>query len=784
MSFGEGAYDILALPFPKEGVNTTIAPQTLPAAKFAHHLENIHPTREGTGSVRNGTVELLAGQNLPADARRLEEMPYVAADGTQQLLVYACRFELSGASGITQVSPNKIRFTANTVTAAYYVEDAPIKIAYTKDFNTRFIYGYVKGISLAGSVYTVEFYGTELPADASDISHEIYHSIGAIYRLNDNGTYALLKDNLASVCIPRFTQFMNNKLAGELVIVNGVNDNMRYDGQEIHTISDLVDSGATAITKTSPNSITFTPAEGQTAASFPVGSEISLDTSITGQVISSIVRQTIGGLPYGLVTFTQNHNFRDNTEVIVSGALQTEYNRAATVTVATANTFRYLISGTPLSPATLPEGGSFRIDVNNYTLIGIVQSVISSNNQLTIVFTQNILPGFDITITKVKTRRVVPPFSFIYSAHDRLWALGAGVPHPTRFREQNEAMRVYYCEALNSTTRWFNQATLSVPSIEISAKHTVADNLEAMAIINGGMAFFGREATQIWLGIDPRQNAEGIASFIWDRTLEGGCVHGNLQQALPNDHGMVTKYGFRTLSAMNAAQEFATSGKVGSPIESTIADQLKVLLSDRQTYLKARSFKYPSGRMLGMRIADTPLVYVLTDIARGWVFFSGDFKRSSTFCVDHRNRLLLGIGSKLYRYADGDIASGTLNWKDAVSGLIYWGWITPWIKPGKGRWANYRYEVIINPSVDAEFKIACSTNNNRTASLIERIEVTGEGGFFGTALFGVSRFGSDYKNPTGRLKFAGSNFILGISGETGVGPIDIAGIRLFGETER
>jgi hypothetical protein len=108
----------------------------------------------------------------------------------------------------------------------------------------------------------------------------------------------------------------------------------------------------------------------------------------------------------------------------------------------------------------------------------------------------------------------------------------------------------------------------------------------------------------------------------------------------------------------------------------------------------------------------------------------------------------------------------------------------PWLKPGKGRWANLRYEVIMNPGADVEFQIAYSLNNNRGGALIETVNVEGEGGFFGTAQFGVSRFGSDYKNPTGRMKFVGSTFALGIRGETDVGPIDIAGIRLYGERER
>lgn len=783
MGLNEAAYDIVALPFPPRGVNTTIAPQTMPVS-FGYHLENIYPSKESTGSVRHGTVEMIPNQVLPddvIDAIQLEAMPYIAADGTQHILSYVAQYIKDvplPPDGLTWLSKNSLSFVTNEAASKKYIEDSPLKIiyAYTETPDaTRTRYGYVKASSFnAGTgLCTVEFYGTELP-ETSVLITSVWYSVGAIYRVEGPSQYTLLTTNLTPVCIPRFQQFMN-----DLVIVNGVDPNMIYDGgNSIKILQDYANKIAGDIQQVAPNdlqrSITFLPAVGERAAAYLPGTQIQLVAKIEDHPIDSIVKNE--GTNYATVTLTNNHNFKDGILVSISGVDQPEYNGDFNIFDAAGNSFRIPMGMVSKSPAT----GTSKLLDTDYTIEGIVQSSTDIiGNRIRIDFQYSVLPGFIITLTQLKTLKPVPTFSYIYAAHNRLWALGAGVPHPNRFREGEEKMKVYFTFVESVTTRWFNDN--GAPAfLETARFHPVADNLEAIRVINGGIVFFGREACQVWAGTTPAPVQ--TQSFFLDRTLPVGCLHGNLIQSIPNDEAFISKYGLRTLSNINVAKEFATSAEVGGAIDKSIAEQMKILLADRQTYLRARSFKYAAGQMLGMRLVGKPLVYVLTDLARGWVFFSGDFARANTYCVDHRNRLLLGIGPKLYRYADGDALN--LNWKDAVSGRIYWVWITPWLKPAKGRWANYRYEAIMNPGPDVEFKIAYSLNNNRSATLIDPVQAAGEGGFFGSAQFGVSHFGSDYKNPTGRLKFVGSTFALGIAGETEVGPIDIAGIRLYGERER
>ena len=58
---------------------------------------NILPTESGTGKVRNGTEELVAGQDLDADAEILELFNFVKTDGTVQRLVYGYEYTADGS---------------------------------------------------------------------------------------------------------------------------------------------------------------------------------------------------------------------------------------------------------------------------------------------------------------------------------------------------------------------------------------------------------------------------------------------------------------------------------------------------------------------------------------------------------------------------------------------------------------------------------------------------------------------------------------------------------------
>lgn len=87
------------------------------------------------------------------------------------------------------------------------------------------------------------------------------------------------------------------------------------------------------------------------------------------------------------------HNFASNIEVAISGADQPEYNGTFVITVVDSNTFSYLITGTPATPATgtiLAESTLASIDVQSADS-GNIQN-LSNGQQLTL---KNPIAGAD-----------------------------------------------------------------------------------------------------------------------------------------------------------------------------------------------------------------------------------------------------------------------------------------------------------------------------------------------------------------------------------------------------
>ena len=174
------------------------------------------------------------------------------------------------------------------------------------------------------------------------------------------------------------------------------------------------------------------------------------------------------------------------------------------------------------------------------------------------------------------------------------------VPDADTFQEWPKNSRVYYTHYVNSSRGWYNPTTFAVGYKDVSGKQNSFDNLEAIAAINGGMAFFGRNETQIWVGTDPTLTS-GDIQFIWSKTLPVGIAHPRLLAELPNDVAIITPYGARTLSSINETQQFSVDQTIGAPVDLAIIKQLKNM--SRNNYLQAArvclsqgEFRWLSGR--------------------------------------------------------------------------------------------------------------------------------------------------------------------------------------------
>ena len=98
---------------------------------------------------------------------------------------------------------------------------------------------------------------------------------------------------------------------------------------------------------------------------------------------------------------------------------------------------------------------------------------------------------------------------------------------------------------------------------------------------------------------------------------------------------------------------------------------------------------------------------MLTNFSRGWGEWIGDFTTCNAIGVDtYSGILLLSLGSKVYRYADGDVP----NYADRAEDAIAWDWLSQWFKPGRGRWANRRAALITEPGGEAEAEIYIAKN--------------------------------------------------------------------------
>lgn len=441
--------------------------------------------------------------------------------------------------------------------------------------------------------------------------------------------------------------------------------------------------------------------------------------------------------------------------------------------------------------------------VNNVPTSLVVSNVALVGNIVTITTSTPTVPAFTgVDAVTVSYGDYPPPFNYLFSAHDRIWALGPGAVG-LNYRAPDETLRVYWTDQPNSFTSWFNEQTKLVAFEDLSSKHGIADNLEAICSIGGYLAFLGRYKTQIWQGSNPTDNATQLDKFQWSYNISVGIAHGNLLIDVANDTNLITNEGDKiSLSRFNISQQIgATAEEAINPI---ISDFLKAALSSNVEYRKCRSFKYKNGPFCGFKIgSNKALVSLYSTTLYSWSFFSGDFKNAGTVSAGSYNSLFLGIGNKLYRYADGK-DGGEISYADEWGqSLIKFWWTLPIVYKG-GRFANKRYAIDMQYSSDFarsdanKLSIGISGDLRKTFTLSNDYKVPDVGDQLNTVPLLLTADDPNFPLPTdpgmrldipyatlvGRLKFVSSSFWLYLSGYTLDGPIIFDKIRLFGIKER
>lgn len=400
-----------------------------------------------------------------------------------------------------------------------------------------------------------------------------------------------------------------------------------------------------------------------------------------------------------------------------------------------------------------------------------------------------------------------PAFSFMKAAHDRLWCLGPGAVG-LDYRISDEALKFYYSYtpySLDADFRFFNEKTKVVPSDDISAKHGTADNLEAIVLVHGYLAFVGREKTQIWQGVDPLTETQSN-SLTWSATLPVGIYHGNLIVELANDAYFVSQNGFLSVSTFNIARQFGATSTTN--MDKLCVQYIKSINTNR-AYRSCRSFKYDDGGFCGFKIGQNDVIVSRFHTSLyWWAVFSGDFAKATTFMSIANDSLYLYIGKQIFRYADGingSISYGDNNGTDLISFIE-----VKYVNNIKNRFANKRYEiqcdyssnVLINQGNDVKIYIRGDLRTSFTLSDDYMLQKRGD--VLGTInlangtntnpenpdnpndpkILDGFRLDAPFQTIKGRLKFVSSNFSVSLVGQTKDGPFSLKKIRLFGVAER
>ncbi len=432
-------------------------------------------------------------------------------------------------------------------------------------------------------------------------------------------------------------------------------------------------------------------------------------------------------------------------------------------------------------------GVATNLVILNSTLVG---------NLCTITVTTPTLPGFLPNQVSLFYQDKPPAFSFIYVSKDRIWALGPGAVS-LEYRATDNQLRVYYSYRPNAITGYglFNETTKTVPSINMSDKHNIQDNFEAICEVNGLLAFMGRKRTQVWSGYTPGQGGD----FSWSANLPVGILHGDLLIELSNDVYFVSPSGIHSLTTLNIARQFSANSD--DAVDTIVKGFSSSATISDSNYRLCSSFKYNGGGIAGFKISNNKILSSLFSTKLySWFYLSGDFRISNCF-MELDSQFYLFISNKIYKYADGNDGSQKIYGDQNGTSLIPIVW-TPGLIKFRGRkgYANKRYELVINYSSsfilneNNTINISIFGDIPRSFSLNDKCDFQYRGDLIGNeplTAFGENdntdhgfRLRKEFEVVNKRLKFSSSCFWISISGYIINGPVSFRRIRLFGIGER
>ena len=256
-------FDIINVTIPAYGMNQNITPEFLPKLGITgqlqtYWLENIIPLPLGYGQVRFGT-RIFEELKLDNDVT-IQETFNFTKEGVENLLLYVQEFKRdiikTGIVEVQLLDNNKIRFKTDNPT--FYIATTKIKIAWNfKNENEQLLYTTItdKKIDPENKDYiicTLDDYS--FPSNTTNIEvSSIYYSYGKIYLYKKDTKLQLLRENVAINSVPRATTFI-----GYLIICNGVDPVLKFDGKKLEPIIQLVDEQTVSIKYISSSQVDIT----------------------------------------------------------------------------------------------------------------------------------------------------------------------------------------------------------------------------------------------------------------------------------------------------------------------------------------------------------------------------------------------------------------------------------------------------------------------------------------------------------------------------------------------
>ena len=305
----EGNYNILEIYPPTQGMNRLIAPEALPQG-FAVALENILPTPLGAATVRYGTRRL-SGMNLEPDDVILEAFPFVKPNGDKQAVLYVQTFVLDEtARNFVVLNPQSFQF--DTDNAISFQADTPLKIEYTHAGDTT-LYSTIVMKTVLGQTVTITVENNSFPFPIDGVViQRVSFSEGniSVYDFQTSGLGPILKTGLSVACVPRSVTFL-----GKLILCNGVDRVLIWDGQTLSEMADFVKEEASQLTRLDDRRFSFTCTDSFDIGHYSPGSVIQFRIQgITNKrIVASVTRvdNTVS------ITTTMNlHQFvADHTEL-------------------------------------------------------------------------------------------------------------------------------------------------------------------------------------------------------------------------------------------------------------------------------------------------------------------------------------------------------------------------------------------------------------------------------------------------------------------------------------